>query len=70
MPSFYSYKNKSLLSNAPNIPLDELITKRRKTGFSIPINDWISEINPKLVESGISRGWAREVANKIYQDIS
>ena len=69
IPSFYLYKNKALLSNAPNIPLDELITKRKKTGFSIPINAWIKEINPKLGESGISKGWAREVANKIYQDI-
>lgn len=70
MPSFYTYKNKALLSNAPNTPLGELITNRKKTGFSIPVNEWIKEINPKLGESGISKGWAREVASKIYQDIS
>ena len=68
MPKFYMYNNKALLSNAPNTPLDRLVTKRKKTGFSMPVNKWIKEINPKLGESGASRGWAREVANKIYQD--
>jgi asparagine synthase (glutamine-hydrolysing) len=70
MPNFYMYDNKALLSNAPNIPLGRLITKRKKTGFSIPVNKWIKEINPELSESGVSRGWAREVANKIYQDVN
>ena len=68
MPKFYMYNNKALLSNAPNTPLDRLVTKRKKTGFSMPVNKWIKEINPKLGESGANRGWAREVANKIYQD--
>ena len=70
IPSFYMHNNKVLLSNAPNIPLGRLITKRKKTGFGIPINKWIKEINPELDESGVSRGWAREVANKIYQNVN
>ncbi len=70
VPKFHMYTNKSLLSNSPNIPLDSLITRRKKTGFSIPINKWIKEINPELSEMGVSRGWAREVANRIYQDVN
>jgi len=70
IPKFHMHTNKSLLSNSPNIPLDSLITRRKKTGFSIPINKWIKEINPELSEMGVSRGWAREVANRIYQDVN
>jgi asparagine synthase (glutamine-hydrolysing) len=70
LPSFYCHNNKSLLSNTPKNPLGPLITQRKKTGFSIPVNQWLREINPELNESGVSRGWAREVAKKIYHNVN
>jgi asparagine synthase (glutamine-hydrolysing) len=70
LPNFYHHTNKSLLSNSPKNPLGPLITQRKKTGFSIPVNQWLREINPELNESGVSRGWAREVAKKIYQNVN
>tara|TARA_B110000008_G_C16974874_1_gene565438 strand:- start:3773 stop:5566 length:1794 start_codon:yes stop_codon:yes gene_type:complete len=69
IPSFYKFKNKSLLSNAPNNPLDNAIAMRKKTGFSIPVHQWIKEINPKIDDAGLSRTWAREVAENVYKDL-
>jgi asparagine synthase (glutamine-hydrolysing) len=69
IPSFYKFKNKSLLSNAPNNPLDNAVATRKKTGFSIPVHQWIKEINPNIDGAGLSRTWAREVAENVYKDL-
>jgi len=69
IPSFYKFKNKALLSNAPNNPLDNAIAKRKKTGFSIPVHQWIKEINPNIDDAGLSRTWAQEVAENVYRDL-
>ena len=36
-----SYPNKSILSNSPLQPLPSEIQKRKKTGFSTPVNSWL-----------------------------
>lgn len=45
-----TFNNKSLLAEAPSTPLPERIKKRKKTGFSIPIDLWLANngVNDKL----------------------
>jgi asparagine synthase (glutamine-hydrolysing) len=67
MNSFSKFPKKSLLSNAPKIPLDNFIKKKKKTGFGIPVNKWIKEIYPKLNSSSDNKIWPLLVAKKTYE---
>ncbi len=68
IPNFYRYPNKSILSRAPKIPLDKIITQKKKTGFSIPINQWLEDLCPEYRDVGKSKIWACKVASETYQD--
>lgn len=58
----YSAVNKRALAMTPLPPLPSAIIKRPKTGFSVPVRDWIG--GERATERGI-RGWARVVAQRI-----
>lgn len=62
LSSFGRFPNKSLLAGAPVKPLPEEIMRRRKTGFGIPIAQWLAPAGNKggSVEMD-SRDWARRV---------
>lgn len=49
------------MAGAPARRLPDSILRRRKTGFSVPLRDWLLERNPASREHGL-RGWARQVA--------
>lgn len=42
LKQFKKYPNKLLLANTPSKPLPKEITHKQKTGFSIPIKEWLS----------------------------
>ena len=66
--------SKEDLANAPEIPLPEEVTERRKTGFTVPISKWLEQENAGDAWKDIrlltrknchwSRRWAYEVIQK------
>jgi asparagine synthase (glutamine-hydrolysing) len=56
-------RGKQILANAPHQPLPESVRKRRKTGFTLPIREWLREEG--RVEFG-KRSWARKVYEEMF----
>ena len=56
-------RGKQILADAPRPPLPPEIRNRRKTGFTVPIREWLRDEGP--VESG-KRGWARRVYDTFF----
>ncbi|PTM41759.1 asparagine synthase (glutamine-hydrolyzing) [Bosea sp. 124] len=54
---------KRLLAAAPAAPLPERIVNRRKTGFGVPIGQWLSRktSDTRAIRGLASRAWGREV---------
>jgi len=52
---------KAQLAKAIAPPLAEDIAARRKTGFSVPVRDWLGQELPRLSRERGLRGWARVV---------
>jgi len=52
---------KAQLVKASARPLDDDIATRRKTGFSVPVRDWLRQDLPRLSRERGLRGWARVV---------
>jgi asparagine synthase (glutamine-hydrolysing) len=49
---------KAEMARAPRTPLPEAVIGRPKTGFSVPVRDWLSGADAR--ERGF-RGWAKRV---------
>ena len=56
-------RDKQLLACAPHPPLPPEVRDRRKTGFTLPINEWLREEG--RVEHG-KRSWARRVYDVMF----
>jgi asparagine synthase (glutamine-hydrolysing) len=56
-------RGKQLLAAAPRPPLPEAVRHRRKTGFTLPINEWLQQEG--AVEHG-KRSWARKVYEVMF----
>ncbi len=57
---------KTVLANAPQPPLPSLVTQRPKTGFCIPVREWLAQsaagvLGLELAKARGLRGWARLV---------
>ena len=61
LPLFHRYPKKQLLAEAPDKPLPEDVTKRRKTGFGIPVANWIAGASGAGNKRLGSRDWAKKV---------
>ena len=53
------------MARAPQTPLPKEILHRRKTGFSIPVRDWLLRSNEPLSKSRGLRGWALTIAKRM-----
>ena len=58
-------RGKQLLARAARPPLPAEVMQRRKTGFTLPIREWLSHDSEGRVESG-KRGWARKVFEVMF----
>ena len=56
-------RGKALLASTPRPPLPAAVRERRKTGFTLPINEWLREEG--RVEHG-KRSWARKVYEEMF----
>jgi asparagine synthase (glutamine-hydrolysing) len=56
-------RGKGILANAPRPPLPEEVRTRRKTGFTLPIKEWLRQEG--RVELG-KRSWARKVYEVMF----
>ncbi|MGN6186024.1 MAG: asparagine synthase (glutamine-hydrolyzing) [Thermoanaerobaculia bacterium] len=56
-------RGKQILANAPQPALPEAVRKRRKTGFTLPIKEWLQQEGK--VEFG-KRSWARKVYEVMF----
>src|SRR5437763_12122047 len=56
---------KQLLAAAPHPPLPAEIRERRKTGFTLPIKEWLTQEGAGPVEFG-KRSWARKVYEVMF----
>jgi len=56
-------RGKQLLACAPRPPLPDAVRHRRKTGFTLPINEWLKDEG--RVEFG-KRSWARKVYEVMF----
>ena len=52
------------MASAPQDPLPEEILHRKKTGFSIPVRDWLLRSNDPWARSRGLRGWALTIAKR------
>ena len=53
-------------ARSPKRPLPGAVLNRRKTGFSIPVRDWLMAAAPEAPESGMRglRGWSQVLARR------
>jgi asparagine synthase (glutamine-hydrolysing) len=58
-------RGKQLLANAPRPPLPPPVRERRKTGFTLPIKEWLGQEG--RVEFG-KRSWARKVYEVMFSE--
>ncbi|HKR62540.1 MAG TPA: asparagine synthase-related protein, partial [Thermoanaerobaculia bacterium] len=56
-------RGKQILANAPRPPLPDAVRARRKTGFTLPIKEWLQQEG--RVEFG-KRSWARKVYEVMF----
>jgi asparagine synthase (glutamine-hydrolysing) len=56
-------RGKGILANAPHPPLPNEVRTRRKTGFTLPIKEWLKQEG--RVEFG-KRSWARKVYEVMF----
>lgn len=59
---FARFPGKRLLAEAPARPLPQEVMLRAKSGFGIPVGQWLAERRNQVRDMG-SRGWARELAD-------
>jgi asparagine synthase (glutamine-hydrolysing) len=58
-------RGKQLLANAPRPPLPEVVRHRRKTGFTLPIKEWLQQETGGQAEFA-RRSWARKVYDVMF----
>jgi asparagine synthase (glutamine-hydrolysing) len=58
-------RGKQLLAAAPRPPLPPEVRERRKTGFTLPIKEWLTQEADGPVEFG-KRSWARKVYEVMF----
>ena len=66
LQSFSDWPSKKLLAEAPIKPLPHSMVKRKKTGFGIPVNSWLTQVPSKGRTRPVVRSAIR-VARGCYQ---
>lgn len=58
-------RGKKILADAPAKPLPDEVRNRRKTGFTLPLKEWLQQESGAKVEFG-KRTWARKVYETMF----
>ncbi len=58
-------RGKKILADAPRPPLPHSVRNRRKTGFTLPLKEWLQKESGEKVEFG-KRTWARKVFSTLF----
>lgn len=58
-------RGKKILAGAPRPPLPDVVQNRRKTGFTLPLKEWLRQESGGKVEFG-KRTWARKVYETMF----
>jgi len=66
LPTLSGTRGKSMLANAPSRPVPPEIVSRPKTGFAIPVGDWLGGKAHHVEDRRDSRRWAVEVARRYF----
>jgi asparagine synthase (glutamine-hydrolysing) len=66
LPAFKRFRHKRFLAHSTKRPLPPGLLSRPKTGFAIPVAKWLSDMGLTRTSDGMSRGWARVVAERVY----
>jgi asparagine synthase (glutamine-hydrolysing) len=56
-----AFPDKQDMARTPRMPLPITILNRRKTGFSVPVREWLMQGNERQQHERGLRGWARQV---------
>ena len=60
-------RGKKILADAPRPPLPDEVRNRRKTGFTLPLKEWLKQESGGKIEFG-KRTWARKVYEQMFAD--
>ena len=63
-------EGKMLLANAPSRPVPREIVERSKTGFSIPVADWLAGNAAHVPDRRASRDWAKIATARSLQGVA
>jgi len=69
LPTLSGKRGKSALAHAPSRPVPPEIVSRPKTGFAIPVGDWLGGQEHHVEDRRDSRRWAVEVARRYFTTI-
>ncbi len=67
LASFDQFPGKQLLAQAPKLPLPDAVTQRKKTGFGIPVQQWLGNQGKQARQTtqglalSVWAGWMRQV---------
>lgn len=53
------------MARTPDLPLPDSVLHRRKTGFAVPMHEWLPSIG-RTKRSHAMRGWARHIVDECY----
>ncbi|MHB1702435.1 MAG: asparagine synthase (glutamine-hydrolyzing) [Acidobacteriaceae bacterium] len=59
---------KQQMASSPALPLPPAILSRAKTGFSVPVREWLMGDDPSIAERGL-RGWSRLILAPYLQQL-
>jgi len=63
-------EGKALLANAPSLPVPREIVERSKTGFAIPVADWLAGNAAHVPDRRASRSWAKVATSRSLQGLA
>ena len=58
--------NKQDLTASLKKPLPREVLTRPKTGFAVPMRDWLLQRDPRATQRGF-RGWAKQISKDCYK---